>query len=115
MTATHAGGTLYASLVNGGTVALTVAVSNTGAYSFPNVSANTTYSIVLSTTNYAPGATALAALPGGYLNTGENIGTGAGNDASAKGVLAVAVTTSSISNANFGIERLPTAVAITAA
>ncbi|MES2440976.1 MAG: SdrD B-like domain-containing protein [Verrucomicrobiota bacterium] len=106
---TYSGATLYANLVTGTTVAQ-VSTVTAGSYSFGTVAANTGYTVVLSTTQGAVGSTApAAALPSGYANTGENIGTGTGSDGSPNGSLAVAVVTSPITNANFGVERTPTA------
>ena len=101
----YAGPTLYANLVSGGNVAQ-VATVTAGAYNFGTVAANTSYTVVLSTTQGTVGAAAPAAsLPSGYVNTGENIGTGAGSDGSPNGSLAVTVITSSVSNANFGVRQ----------
>ncbi len=115
-TGTNAGGTLYANLVRSGNVAQVATVAANGTYSFGTVAINTTYTVVLSTTQGTVGAAApSAALPSAYVNTGEFIGTAAGNDGFVDGSLIVATLTSSITNANFGIEALPTASAVTAA
>ncbi len=110
-TGTNAGGTLYANLVDGSNnVVQAVAVAEDGSYTFGTVIPNTSYTIVLSTTQGTPGNTAhAAALPSGWVNTGENLGAGTGSDGTVDGILAVAVTTSSVTNANFGIEQPPTA------
>ncbi|RYD61812.1 MAG: hypothetical protein EOP83_16145, partial [Verrucomicrobiaceae bacterium] len=105
----YSGATLYANLVSGGNV-VQVATVTSGAYSFGTVAANTGYTVVLSTTQGTIGnAAPAAALPLGYVNTGENVGSGTGSDGSPNGVLAVNVTTTSVTNANFGVERTPTA------
>ena len=115
-TGSNAGGTLYANLVTGGNVSQSIAVAADGTYSFGTVVPNTSYTVVLSTTQGTVGNPApAAALPGGWVNTGENLGTGAGSDGTIDGSLAVAVTTSSVPNANFGIEQLPTANNVSAA
>ncbi|MCE9518315.1 MAG: hypothetical protein K8R87_01910, partial [Verrucomicrobia bacterium] len=107
---TNIGGTLYANLVSGGNVSQVVAIQNDGSYSFSTVVPNTSYTVVLSTTQGTVGNSApTAALPSGWVNTGENLGSGAGNDGTINGSLAVNVVITSISNANFGIERPPTA------
>ena len=112
---TNAGGTLYANLVSGGNVAQVAAVGSNGSYAFGTVTPNTSYTVVLSTTQGTVGSAApAAALPSGWVNTGEHLGAGSGSDGTANGVLAVAVTTSSVTNANFGIEQPPTANAATA-
>ena len=116
-TGTNVGGVLYANLVNASSnkVAQAVAVAADGSYGFSNVAPNTHYTVVLATTQGTPGATApAAALPGGWVNTGENLGAGTGSDGTVDGMLAVAVTTSNVTNANFGIERPPTANTATA-
>ncbi len=113
---TNAGNTLYANLISSGNVAQVVTVAANGTYSFGTVAPNSVYTVVLSTTQGTIGSTApAAALPIGYLNTGEFIGTVAGNDGTADGSLIVAVTTTSIVNADFGVERIPTATATTSA
>lgn len=110
------GTTSYANLVNPvtNTVVDVVAVNGSGAYAF-TASANKNYSIILSTTQGIIDNTAPAAsLPSGWVHTGENIGTGTGNDGMANGVIAVALGTTSIANVNFGIEQTPTASALIA-
>jgi hypothetical protein len=101
----------YANLVSGGNVVQSVQVSATGTYTFPNVSANTTYTVILTTTAQTVGnALSTAVIPAGYTSTGQNIGAGAGNDGTpANGQITVAVTTNSVTNVNFGIEQAPTA------
>ncbi|MEI6605402.1 MAG: SdrD B-like domain-containing protein, partial [Verrucomicrobiota bacterium] len=108
-TGTNAGDKLYANLVdNTNNVEQVVAVSLDGSYSFGTVAPNSSYTVVLSTTQGTVGSTAPAAgLPNGWVNTGEHLGSGSGSDGTVDGILAVTVTTSSISNANFGIEQLP--------
>ncbi len=41
------------------------------------------------------------------MNTGENVGTGVGNDGTVNGLLPVSVLAVDVTNANFGIEQLP--------
>jgi uncharacterized repeat protein (TIGR01451 family) len=116
---TNTGGTtLNAYLVKAGNVVASSPVSATGLYNFTNVPAGTGYTVVLSNvapvvanTQPAPGA----ALPTGWANTGEFIGTGVGSDGIVNGVSAVfALTTTDQPNVNFGIEQIPTAGASTA-
>ncbi|MCX6873530.1 MAG: carboxypeptidase regulatory-like domain-containing protein [Verrucomicrobia bacterium] len=115
-TGTNADGLLYANLISGGNVAQVVAVAANGSYGFGTVAPNTNYTLVLSTTQGTVGSAApVAALPAGYVNTGENLGAGAGNDGAVDGTLAFAVTTSGVTNANFGIDRIPTAAPVSAA
>ncbi|UFH51951.1 beta strand repeat-containing protein [Spirosoma sp. KNUC1025] len=98
------GGALFANLVDAnGNVYAATSVSAGGTYTFSNV-ATSTYTIILSTSAGTVGSPlSTASLPGGYLSTGENIGTAAGSDGTADGKLAVTVSNASIANANFGI------------
>jgi hypothetical protein len=105
------GGTpLFANLVDAnGVIVSAVAVAANGTYTFPNVVPGT-YTVRISTTqgtesNAAPGNT----LPTGWVNTGENLGTGAGNDGTVNGSLPITVAATAITNANFGIQQRPTA------
>ncbi|MGJ8642903.1 MAG: SdrD B-like domain-containing protein [Luteolibacter sp.] len=111
---TYAGGTVYANLVNGGTVVQAVEVTS-GAYDFTGVAGYKDYTVVLSTTQGTIGnAAPSASLPSGYVNTGENVGAGTGSDGTVDGNLAVSVTNTSVTNVNFGVEVLPTAAPVTA-
>ena len=114
---TNAGGLLYANLVNASNlVTQSVLVAADGSYGFTTVAPNASYGVLLSSTQTLVGGVAPAAvLPAGYVYTGEHLGSGSGNDGTPDGLLAVTVTTSSVSNANFGIERPPTTAAVTAA
>ena len=96
---------VYVSLVSNGVVIATVPLTSTGTYSFSNV-ANGSYSVVL-TTNAAGSTT--PSLPASWTSTGENIGTAAGNDGTVNGILPVTVSGASVTNANLGIEQVPTA------
>ncbi len=96
---------LYASLVSNGVVIATVPITSTGSYSFTNVTGGT-YNVVL-TTNSAGSTT--PSLPASWTSTGENLGTAAGNDGTVNGTLAVTVTMGTVTEANFGIEQVPTA------
>ena len=112
------GTTLYANLLDGsGNVVATVPVNNDGTYSFTSgVAPNTNYTVQVSTNAGTVGNPAPAtALPTGWVPTGENLGSGAGNDGTANGNLPVAVGTTNVTNANFGIEQPPTANTATAA
>ncbi len=103
------GTTLYANLLYaaGTTVVQTTAVSG-GTYTFPTVSVNTNYIIQLSTVQgVVSQPTPATTLPTNWVNTGENLGAGAGNDGSVNGFLPVSVATSAVSNANFGIDERP--------
>ncbi|UFH56461.1 beta strand repeat-containing protein [Spirosoma sp. KNUC1025] len=102
---------VYVSLVSSGTIVATLPVTAAGSYTFTGVSAGT-YSVVL-TTN--PSGSTTPDLPINWLNTAENLGTGSGSDGTADGVLTLTVAASSITDANFGIEQLPTATSTTLA
>jgi hypothetical protein len=103
---------LYANLLNaaGTTVIATVPVNADGTYSFASITPSTSYVVQLSTNQGTIGSAApVIALPTGWVNTGENIGATTGNDGTVNGLLPVTVTTTSVTNANFGIEQPPTA------
>ena len=80
-TGTPSGTQLYANLIDSnGFVFSSVAVAAGGAYSFP-AAVNGNYTVQISTNKGIESSAAPAiALPAGWVNTGENIGTGAGND-----------------------------------
>ena len=115
---TNASG-LFVNLVNtvnsSDYVVSSVAIPASGIYSFPTVFSGN-YKVQISNVQGAESSLAPAkTLPAGWVNTGEFLGTGAGNDGSANaalradGLLAVTVASTAITNANFGIEQLPTA------
>lgn len=114
-TGTNAGG-LFANLLDGNNnVVSSVAVVANGTYSFPTVVSGT-YNIQISTNQgVESSATPVSALPAGWVNTGENLGSGAGNDGAVNGLLPVTVASTAITNANFGIEQCPVAADNTAA
>ncbi len=112
-TGTPGGTQLYVNLVDpvSNKVISSVAVQADGTYTFPALLNNTTYSVRISTAQLATGTTPPAnALPSGWTFTGDNLGAGAGNDGTANGTLSVAVTTTNVTNVNFGIERPPVSV-----
>ena len=114
---TNAGGLLYANLVNGSNqVIASVAVSAGGIYSFGTsngVQLNTSYNVILSNGLVTIGNTVLSAtLPANWVSSGENFGAGTGNDGSVNSMLTIAVTTTPVANANFGIDQLPTPIAV---
>jgi hypothetical protein len=94
-------------------------VSSNGAYSFPNAAPGTTYSVVLSNTpGIAPGSPATAALPTGWVNTGESFGTnnaaGSGTETATPGVIVVATpATGTVTGVNFAVQQTPTADPVT--
>ncbi|MCP9762000.1 hypothetical protein EGI31_03470, partial [Lacihabitans soyangensis] len=110
--------TLYANLVEPTTnrVIAVGTVSSNGTYSIVDVPVNTTYNIVLSTTQGVVGnAPPSASLPTGWTNVGENLGSGSGNDGTVNGILTgIVVGTSNITQANFGILNNATQTTVTA-
>jgi hypothetical protein len=98
---------LHATLVDAtGTVVATAAIAADGTYKFTDadgVRANTTYTVVLSTT--ASGTAPV--LPANWDNTGENINSAAaGNDGTEDGVITVVVAEAKIPLVDFGIAQL---------
>ena len=110
---TNAGNSLFAYLVGAGNVIIDSAqVTAGGSYSFDNVMANTSYTVVLSTTMVGIGLTAPSpSLPSNWYNVGEYIGLGIGNDGNVNGLsdgmITVNVGTGNMENINFGIEQAP--------
>jgi hypothetical protein len=101
---------LYANLLDaaGTTVIATVPVNADGTYQFTGVPGNTTYNVQISTNQGTPTQpTPVTTLPTNWVNTGENLGAGTGNDGTVNGLLPVTVTNINVTNANFGIEQLP--------
>jgi len=114
-TGTNAGG-LFANLLDGnGNVVSSATVLANGTYNFPVVVSGA-YNIQISTTQGIESSAApAAALPVGWVNTGERLGSGAGSDGTVNGLLLITVAAVAINNANFGIEQRPTANNNTAA
>lgn len=100
-----AGSQLYAVLVdeNENIVQTAVTIPASGAYSFTNVPGGV-FEVRLTT--MTPGAAGTdappAALPAGWINTGENIGAAAGSDGSPNG--SIVVGPAPVTNVNFGIQ-----------
>ncbi|MNU28494.1 hypothetical protein D3C71_169320 [compost metagenome] len=116
-TGTNAGG-LNAVLydVTTGKVVATVPVDANGTYSF-SAKAENNYSVYITTNTVTAGQTSVPviALPAGWGNTGEqNCVASAGctgNDGAPDGILSLGTVSGNITQANFGIEQLPTATA----
>jgi trimeric autotransporter adhesin len=109
-TGTNVGGALKINLVeaNTGRVVATTTVASNGAYSFDGIG-DGSYTLQLNTNAGTQGSLApTIALPAGWVNTGENIGTSAGNDGNINSVLPITVSGTNITNANFGIYTCPT-------
>ena len=115
-TPTNAGGSLYANIIGEGVVQQVYLVDPDGTFRFLNIPGNSNYTVQLSTTRgTVDSSPSGASPPAGYANTGENVGLGVANDGTADGALTFSVATTNVANVNFGIERLPTAAAVTAA
>ena len=112
-TGTNAGG-LNAVLVDAsGNVVAVVPVAADGTYSFTNVPGGAGLSIRITTNTATVGSPApLVVLPTGWATTGENLGTGTGSDGTANGILPLGTVNTSITNANFAIEKPPTSTSV---
>jgi len=98
-------GGLYVTLVDtAGNAVKTVAVLANGTYDF-GVTAPGTYNIVMHQTS--TGSTTPNP-PNGWMNAGEHMGAGSGNDEATNGILTgVIITATNVNNANFGIQQPP--------
>lgn len=106
------GGGLNAVLIDSANKVVAIAVvAADGTYTFSNTSANTTYTVQITTATATVGATAPAVtLPANWVSTGENLnGT---IDGTVDSKLSVPVTITNVTGINFGIEQLPTAIAV---
>ena len=115
-TGTNAGG-LNAVLTDQSTgkVIATTVVASDGTYLFNVNIGPGNYSVEITKNTATLGSAPPAvALPSGWVSTGEvsDAGTGAGNDGNVNGILSLTVTSANINNANFGIDQLPSGVAI---
>jgi len=120
-TGTNDNGNLYMNLVNstGNQVVSSLLVSNNGTYSFGNsdgVLANTSYNLIVTSSLQTPGGSLITAtFPANWIPTGENLGTGPGNDGTVDGKLTVSINSAGVVNANFGLDQLPDSEDATAA
>lgn len=98
-----------------GNVLAVVPVNANGTYEFPNLLSGN-YNIMITTISPTIGSPAPnVVLPANWVNTGENIGSGAGNDGLVNGIITNIVLDSiSVANVNFGIEQPPIANNVTA-
>jgi len=109
---TDAGG-LFIALVNPANdqVIATVAVAPDGSYLFDHthgVQINSSYLLILTTVTPAVGDVLTAAtLPHPWISTGEHLGAGPGSDGTVDGKLAATTTVGALTEANFGIIRVP--------
>ncbi len=106
-TGTNAGGTLYAMLVDSaGKLVDSFPVKSDGTFILGGASANSSYRVVLSTSYGSLGSTApAAAVPTGWLNAGEFLGSGAGSDGTIDGSLAVNIGSVGVVNATIGLSQ----------
>jgi CshA-type fibril repeat protein len=87
----------------------TVATDGSGSYSFPSASIGN-YNVMITTNTGVLGENPPAvALPSGWVNTGEHLGTGTGTQTPIDGILPLGSVTITTTDANFGIEQPPVA------
>jgi hypothetical protein len=100
---------LYAILVdNSGDVVATTPIAADGTYVFDEVLENTVYKVILDDANQTVGQPATSStLPGDWVNTGENEGSGAGSDGTVDGEIQVTMGVTDKDEVNFGIEQTP--------
>ncbi len=108
---TNAGGLHAIAINDAGIVMVSAAVNTNGIYLLSGLNGGN-YRVLISTIAGVVGNPAPApSVPGGWIFTGEQNGGGSGGDGSIDGISAVIALTSDIALINFGIEKLPTAVA----
>lgn len=103
-TGTNGGGLNAVLIDSANNVVAIAAVAADGTYTFNNASANTNYTVQITTTAATVGATAPAiTLPANWVSTGENLnGT---IDGSVDSKLSVSATVGNITGVNFGIKQ----------
>ncbi len=106
-TGTNTNTPIYANLVDpSGNVVDVVPVGSNGSYAFTNVTTNTTYTMVLSTTQGTVGNPApTPSLPAGWENVSEDCCDNTGNDGTTDGITTVTVGTVNVPEVNFGITQ----------
>lgn len=101
------GTALYVNVVKMGVVIEVITLNPDGTF-IGSAPKNSTITLEISTTAGVVGlAPPSITLPSNWTTTGENLGSGTGNDGTADGNQQVSITTSNISEINFGLERLP--------
>jgi hypothetical protein len=109
---TNVSNSLKAVLYNNSTgkVEAIAPIAANGKYAF-GVHPGDNYSVILTMTSPTIGSTTkpTSILPSGWVSTGENIGTNAGNDGNVNGVIDLGSVNAPITQANFGIEQPPVA------
>ncbi|OUC16021.1 MAG: hypothetical protein B0A82_03945 [Alkalinema sp. CACIAM 70d] len=84
-------------------------IATTGNYSFSNVSANSNYTVLITTATATIGAAPPAiTLPNNWLSTGENLNGSIDGTIDSQQTISVAI--SNVTGVNFGIEQRPTAI-----
>ncbi|MGG9963428.1 T9SS type A sorting domain-containing protein [Ferruginibacter sp. SUN106] len=84
-----------------------VQVDASGNYSFTGLPQNTSYQVILTTTNQTGNLNlTTATIPTGYVATGTNL-SGVANTSNKTGVITVNTGAGGITQQNFGIEKLP--------
>lgn len=113
-TGTNISNSLFINLVdNNNLVVASTAVANDGTYSFVNIG-DGNYTVQVTTIQGIQGNAAPAiVLPASWINTGENLGSGIGNDGTPNGKLPITVNGNNINNANFGLTLCSNAIATT--
>jgi hypothetical protein len=96
---TNAGSTLFVNAISSGTVLGTATVASNGTYSISGLDPGT-YSLVLTTSNSSQSV----ALPSGYVNTAEGVGTV--SDGTVDGLLSATIAATSLTTQNFAVDRL---------
>jgi len=107
----YAGATALNAILYDNTTGLVAAVSpvSTGAYSF-NATPGDNYTVYVTTNTATVGSATVptVALPAGYVSTGENLGGGTGSDGTANSILPIGILSANTTNANFGVDQIPT-------
>jgi hypothetical protein len=99
---------LYVSLFNGSTLVSTLPVNPDGSYNFSNVTLGATYTIVPGTDPVVNNSSPFSGSgSNGWVAVGEDCCDNMGGDGSTNGSLTITVGTTSLNNANFGIELQP--------
>lgn len=95
---------LYVSLISDSAVINTVPVNADGTFNFGLIDPGS-YQIVL---HQNPTGSIIPGLPDGWKNMGEQLNAGVGNDGTINGILTgITISTSNVTNANFGIQQPP--------
>ena len=100
---------LHVNLLDGSNNVVATTAISSGAYIFSGLY-SASYTVQVSTLQGTVSSAAPAtSLPANWVNTGEHIGSGAGNDGNVNGKLPLTLVSSNVSNANLGIEKISSA------